>query len=237
MALASRGAGRHDSPPVSPPRRLAIFDWDGTLMDSVPRIVSSLQASARELGLPVPPEEAARGVIGLELDLCFRTLFVPLSEPQRLALHAVFREHYVTRDPTPTPLFPHAREVLEGLRAEGWLLAVATGKVRRGLERVWGEVAPLFHASRCADECPSKPDPAMVRELLAELGVAPGRAVVVGDTDFDLQMARRAGVPSVAAAYGAQPLAQLLPWHPRAVLRSLAELPRVLRAWDAGAAG
>lgn len=212
-----------------PARRLVIFDWDGTLMDSVPRIVASMRAAAREAGLGDPGEAATRGIIGLELDLAFRTLFPGVQEPARLALHTAYRVHFVDLDPTPMPLFPGARALLEGLRADGVLLAVATGKARRGLTRVWGELAPFFQASRCADECPSKPDPAMVQALLAELGVAAADAVVVGDTDFDLQMAHRAGVAAIACAYGAQPLAQLLPWRPEAVVHALEELGPLLR--------
>ena len=134
--------------------------------------------------------------------------------------------HFVAAEASPSRLYPGARETLATLRAAGLRLAVATGKSRKGLDRVWASsgLGDSFDASRCADETHSKPHPAMVTELLTELGVAPERALVVGDTSFDLQMARDAGVDRVAVSYGAHPVDRLMNFHPLAVIDALPQL-------------
>lgn len=155
--------------------RLAIFDWDGTLMDSVGRIVACMQGAARDCGEEVPEPQSIHQIIGLSLEVGIPRLFNLTKGSERAqALIARYRHHYL-HDDTPSPLFAGARELLHDWQAQGIGLAVATGKSRRGLDRVLDETAlrPLFAASRGADEANSKPDPLMLEQILAELGCEP----------------------------------------------------------------
>ncbi|PTB84635.1 HAD family hydrolase, partial [Pseudidiomarina aestuarii] len=138
---------------------LIIFDWDGTVMDSVGRIVSSMQLTARDLDLPIPTALAVRDIIGISLMPAIDRLFGTLSESQLERFFAVYRHYYIDADQTPSPVFPDAETVLQQLHTQGFQLAVATGKARHGLERVWAETGldVWFHYSRCADEAESKP--------------------------------------------------------------------------------
>jgi phosphoglycolate phosphatase len=207
---------------------LLVFDWDGTLMDSAEIIVDSIQRACSDLGLRVPDDAAARHIIGLGLKDALSTLVpeLPAGEYGRLAER--YRHYYLARDQS-IPLFDGAPEALRVLNERGFLLAVATGKSRAGLNRALANtgLAPYFHASRCADECFSKPHPAMLQEIMGELGVAPARTLMIGDTTHDLQMAANAGVAGLAALYGAHPREDLEALGPLAAAASIAEL----RAW------
>jgi phosphoglycolate phosphatase len=209
---------------------LLVFDWDGTLADSAGWIARCIQQACADLGQAVPSEERARYVIGLGLEDALANLLpeLPVSEYRRLAER--YRTHYFTGD-AEIPLFGGAREALVELRADGFRLAVATGKTRRGLDRALSNlgVADCFDATRTADETASKPDPMMLYELLAELEVAPERALMIGDTTHDLDMARAGGVPALAVTYGAHPRAGLLAAAPLACVDRFAELHDWLR--------
>ncbi|HNA82109.1 MAG TPA: HAD-IA family hydrolase [Thiobacillaceae bacterium] len=209
---------------------LLIFDWDGTLMDSAGVIATCIQAASRDMGLPVPSREEASHIIGLGLRQALETLFPNLPEDQHQPLADHYRRHYLGQD-AEIPLFDGARELIDEMRARGHLLAVATGKARRGLDRAFAHtgLAPLFHASRTADETFSKPHPAMIEELLDELRVSPERALMIGDTTHDLEMARNAGIAALGAAYGAHPPEGLEALNPLAVCHSFAELAKWLR--------
>ncbi len=209
---------------------LLIFDWDGTLMDSAGEIVACIQAASRDMGLPEPSREEASHIIGLGLRQALLTLFPDLPEERHEPLADHYRRHYLGRD-AEIPLFEGARELVADLRARGHLLAVATGKARRGLDRAFGHtgLGPFFHASRTADETFSKPHPAMIEELLDELMVEPERALMIGDTSHDLEMARNAGIASLAAAYGAHPAEGLAEHGALAICHSFAELAEWLR--------
>ncbi len=207
---------------------LVVFDWDGTLMDSAAAIVAAVQGACMDLGLDVPTEEKARYIIGLGLADAMRYL-LPALPPERYgALVERYREHYLVRDQTLT-LFEGAADLVRGMHHSGVLLAVATGKSRRGLDRAFAltGLGAFFHASRCADESKSKPDPAMLLEIIAELGADPARTLMVGDTVHDLQMARAADVDAVAITHGAHPREALLAAGPRACVAGLDEL----RGW------
>lgn len=210
---------------------LIVFDWDGTLIDSVGRIVSSMRGAAEAAQLPIPSEKQVRGIIGLSLDEVYTILFpgAPASALERLKME--YRRQFVDGDTTPAPLFDGARETVEWLKAEGYQVAVATGKARHGLVRSWTEVGmhEMFHASRCADETLGKPHPQMLHELLQETGVVAERALMVGDTSFDLEMAQRANMPSAAALYGAHESHELLSWQPRWQLRAITDLRELLQ--------
>lgn len=212
------------------PRRydLLIFDWDGTLMDSAGVIVAAIQGACRDLGLAIPADKACRSIIGLGLGEALAALLPELPAAEHEHLVERYRHHYLGQDYA-IPLFGGVAEALPDLAQNGHLLAVATGKSRNGLERALSHtgLAPCFAATRCADECPSKPHPAMVLEILEETGVAPERALVIGDTSHDMAMARNAGVAALAVAYGAHESTELAACTPLAVLASFAEL----RAW------
>jgi len=207
---------------------LLVFDWDGTLMDSAAAIVASIQASCRDLGLAVPERERAAHVIGLGLKdaLAYAVPDLPPSGYGRLAER--YRHHYLARDPD-IELFPGMREMLAGLKRKGYLLAVATGKSRVGLERALEatQLKQYFHSSRCADETHSKPHPAMLQELMQELLIEPGATLMIGDTAHDLQMAVNAGVAALAVSYGAHPRDSLTALNPLGCI----ETPQELAPW------
>lgn len=208
---------------------LIVFDWDGTLLDSAGAIVRAIQASAADLGLPVPPDERARHVIGLGLVDAMRHA-VPELPPERYQeMVERYRYHYLSGDHELT-LFPGVPQMLERLRAAGHVLAVATGKSRTGLERALDHsgLRPLFMGSRCADECHSKPHPQMLHELMAEFGMVGAATVMIGDTSHDLLMAANAGVDGLAVTYGAHLHDHLLAHAPIACLHSVAELDQWL---------
>lgn len=205
--------------------QLVVFDWDGTLMDSTAGIAESIREAARDLGLPVPAREVASHVIGLGLRDSLRSAVPSLPERRYAEFVEAYRRHFAVEQQR-MDLFPGVRELLDDLRASGRILAVATGKSRRGLDQALSatELAPYFAASRCADETTPKPDPAMLLELLQELEAPPGGALMVGDTSHDLEMARGAGVDAVAVSYGAHASDALRALAPRACVASVAEL-------------
>lgn len=209
---------------------LLIFDWDGTLSDSVGRIVESMHAAGRRLGLAELNDESIKGIIGLGLPEAIRTLYPMIGDDAAVArMRQAYADHYMALDVAPSLLFEGVAESLDYFRQQGYLLAVATGKARRGLDRVLAAKGWLgfFDASRAADETASKPDPLMLNQILAQCGVAPGRALMVGDASFDLQVARNAGMDSVAVSYGAQPVEYLRTFEPVAVIDHFTQL----RAW------
>ena len=215
---------------------LLIFDWDGTLMDSEARIVACMQAAAVDLGLPVPGRERTRDIIGLGLDEAIRSLFPDIDATGTEQMVQRYRHHYLVANETPTPLFEGAAEVVTTLHDAGYLLAVATGKGRRGLDRSLRQTGlePLFHATRCADESRSKPDPDMLLQLLEELGVEPARALMIGDTEYDLQMAANAGTAGLAVGYGVHSRERLLRHRPVHCIDDIRELTGWLGSSAAG---
>ncbi|CAD5107812.1 HAD-IA family hydrolase [Zestomonas carbonaria] len=210
--------------------RLLIFDWDGTLVDSIQRIVDSMRLAAESCELPWRDDAAIKGIIGLGLPEAIRSLYPELQDAPRVErFRRLYSEHYLAFEAEPSRLFEGVAETLEAFRGEGYRLAVATGKSRRGLDAVlaghgWQD---YFDVTRCADETASKPDPRMLHEILAHCRAAPEEALMVGDSAFDLRMARRAGMDAVAVGYGAQPLALLREEGPRLAIESFSEL----RAW------
>jgi phosphoglycolate phosphatase len=209
---------------------LLIFDWDGTLMDSAGAISACIQTACADMNLPIPSHAEASHVIGLGLHEALAHLFPDLPEAQHPVLAEHYRRHFLSQDHE-IPLFEGARELIEELHADGFQLAVATGKARRGLARAFSHTGMerYFHASRTADETFSKPHPAMIEELLDELMIEPERALMIGDTTHDLDMARNAGVKSLAAGYGAHPAADLGEHGALKVCASFAELADWLR--------
>lgn len=209
---------------------LIVFDWDGTLLDSAAAIVHAIQHACVDIGVPPPDDATARSVIGLGLiDALARAVpSLPVLRHQELA--GRYRYHYLARDHELT-LFGGVPELLDDLAGRGHTLAVATGKSRAGLNRALGHtgLGPKFASTRCADESVSKPAPDMVLELMEELGHAPERTLVIGDTTHDLLMARHAGCAAVAVSYGAHPLDELLAAGPHGHAASVDELREWLR--------
>jgi phosphoglycolate phosphatase len=209
---------------------LLVFDWDGTLMDSEARIITSMQAAFADQGRAPIPASAVREVIGLGLEEALRRL--PGIEPDEPldALIACYRHHYLVANKTPTPLFEGMDGLIRTLSARGHLLAVATGKSRHGLDEAlaFSGLRDLFHATRCAEETFSKPNPAMLFEIMDELGVTSRSTLMIGDTIYDVQMAHNAGVRAIAVGYGTQPLQRLRAEKPIAAVNSPGELIELL---------
>jgi len=208
---------------------LLVFDWDGTLIDSAGAIVACIQAACRELGLAVPDDARASHVIGLGLQdaLTYAIPGLPAADYGRVV--ESYRRHFLARD-ADIPLFAGTREMLARLRDRGHLLAIATGKSRAGLGRALDStgLGPLFAATRCADQCASKPAPDMLEALMHELDVERARTLMIGDTVHDLEMAARAGVEAVAVSHGAHPRAELVARAPLACVETTQELERWL---------
>lgn len=205
---------------------LFIFDWDGTLIDSAARIVAAMQGAAAELEVDVCGAEQVRNIIGLGLPEAILELYPQLPADGRQALQAAYSRHYVAADQQPCDWFPTVRNTLLQLKEEGCVLAVATGKSRRGLRRVLEQLDMLdfFHATRCADETQSKPHPQMLHELLEELAMPVERAVMIGDTEYDMAMAEAAAMPRIAVSYGAHAVERLLPYRPKLVVDEFSQL-------------
>jgi phosphoglycolate phosphatase len=205
---------------------LIVFDWDGTLMDSEAKIVRCMQAAAEDVGIPDPGTAAIRDIIGLGLSEAIQVLFPDISGPPRTEFVVRYRQHFLELDATDTPLFPGVRQGLAQLTEQSYLLAVATGKARRGLNRVLDDTGlhHLFTSSRCADETLSKPHPQMIEEILQETGVDAARTLMVGDTVYDMQMARTANVAGLAVSYGVHARERLLDCGALACLDSFPEV-------------
>ncbi len=183
---------------------MVIFDWDGTISDSISVIAASIMAACEKAGFPPPPPERARHIIGLGLKESFEYL-CPGMEFERFkktALH--YRDEFLEREKS-IQLFPGMVDFLADLHARNVILAVATGKSRSGMNRALlaSGTSAIFHYTRCADESMAKPDPAMLWEILSHLRVKADECVMVGDTSFDVEMAHRAGMDAVAVLYGA----------------------------------
>ena len=211
---------------------LLVFDWDGTVVDSAAHIVDSIQAACRDLGLATPSAEQARYIIGLGLTDAMQTLLPELHPKDYPRLAQRYRHHYLLGDQVKVAPFRGVCEGIVRLNRNGFLLSVATGKSRSGLDRALADTGlqAFFHASRCADEGFAKPHPEMLLFLMDHLNVAPDRTLMIGDTTHDLEMARNAGVPALAVSYGAHEEAQLLDRSPLACLRSVDDLMAWLEA-------
>lgn len=209
---------------------LLIFDWDGTLLDSIDAIVACAQATVAELGLAAAPAERIRAAIGLGLRDTVDRLAPGCDEQTYHDVVATYRRLWWGDYHARSTLFPGVRPLLRDLREAGHVLAVATAKTRDGLAEDLAStgVADSFVASRTVDESESKPDPAMIEELLIETGFTEAEALVVGDSVHDLRMAGRAGADCVAVASGAQPREVLLTERPLACLDRVTDLPQWL---------
>jgi phosphoglycolate phosphatase len=214
---------------------LIAFDWDGTLFDSTALIVRCIQDAVRDVGGTVPTDQAASYVIGLGLMQALAHAAPDVPKDKYPALGDAYRRHYNARQ-NDISLFTGTLPMLHGLRQRGHLLAVATGKSRRGLDEVLQRTVDgtvlghLFEASRTADQTAGKPDPLMLHELMAELGVPPERTIMIGDTTHDLALARNAGVASVGVSFGAHAHDAFEEFAPLYIAHSTTELGTWLAA-------
>ncbi len=206
--------------------KFLIFDWDGTLIDSADRIIASMQQAAVDLGLKEPGNETVRNIIGLGLPEALQSIFPGIDEQGIAGMRERYSYYYLQADNTPTALFPGVQQGSLQLAQKGYQLAVATGKSRRGLEHVFAETGlkQMFQHSRCADETRSKPHPLMLHELLQESGYQAHEALMIGDTEFDLEMAINANVSSMGVAYGAHSPQRLQTHNPVTIIDQFSEL-------------
>ena len=204
---------------------LIVFDWDGTLFDSTALIVRCIQDACRDIGAAVPSDVDAAYVIGLGLQDALRYAVPGLAVERYPELGLRYRHHYFASQHE-LSMFPGTLEMLQALKARGHLLAVATGKGRRGLDEALAHVQlkGLFDATRTADQTASKPDPRMLNELMREFSAEPARTLMIGDTTHDLQLAVNAGTPRVAVSYGAHDHASFAAFAPLVIAHSTREL-------------
>ena len=209
--------------------RLIVFDWDGTLMDSEAQIVACLQAAIEDLSLEPLDDELLRNVIGLGLREAIDTLVPGQDATFHQAFIGHYRRHWFASDGS--SLFDGVRDTLDTCRQQGFLLGVATGKSRRGLDRVLTETGLLdyFSATRCADEAPSKPHPQMLHDVMEQLEVLPEQTIMVGDTEYDMEMATNAGTGKVAVTSGVHSETRLNRHLPLVCLERISDMP----AWMA----
>jgi phosphoglycolate phosphatase len=187
--------------------RLAVFDCDGTLVDSGATITAALKASLLQHGFDVPPPSVSRRVIGLSLVEAMAALLPEASAEQHRALAEDYKRDFMqlrTAGQVEEPLFDGVLALLDELEADGWLLAVATGKSDRGLRHCLEQhdIHARFVSLQTADRHPSKPHPSMVEQAIADSGASPHTTVVVGDTSFDMVMAAAAGAAGIGAGWG-----------------------------------
>ncbi|RLA09703.1 MAG: HAD family hydrolase [Gammaproteobacteria bacterium] len=185
--------------------RTVVFDWDGTLADSIDTIVHCMQLAATSVGLPLPADNAVRNIIGLGLAEAVAKLFPHTDGELLSATVEAYRQHYLTPGHREVTLFSGVIELLDELDRLGYLLTVATGKSRRGLDHALAEsgLTSRFVATRTVDECHSKPHPQMLLELAEYTGVELNEVLMIGDGVMDMQMASNAGVAAVAVSSGA----------------------------------
>lgn len=219
------------------PYELLIFDWDGTLADSAGLIVSAFQSAIVELDLPKRTDLQIRELIGLGFYDAMNRLYPEFSPQQIEQQLERYRRHLVAggntgAGPAEAPLFEGAMATLQALHGSGYRLAVATGKSRRSLDRslkLHADLARLLSSSRCADETAAKPDPLMLRELLELAELPPQQALMVGDTEYDVEMARAAGMPVLGVACGVHERERLHEAGALEVLSDVSELDAWLR--------
>ncbi|NNP72331.1 HAD family hydrolase [Acinetobacter defluvii] len=209
------------------PVELIIFDWDGTLFDSVGQIVASLQFAAQQFEQPLT-DDAAKSIIGLGLPEVAQILFPKVPELHDDILKC-YGDHYIEYSKD-DQWFAGVAEMLHDLKSQDIQLAVATGKSRKGLDRVLGQTKSrdLFTVTRAASETKSKPDPLMLSEILQYTGVQADRAIMVGDTSYDLEMAKNIAMPRVGVSYGVHSVEVLQSFKPLSIAHDIAALHHFL---------
>lgn len=206
---------------------LFVFDWDGTLSDSKAKITHAMQCAARDMGWVPLEDHLIHNIIGLGLPEAIFRLYPAVSVFERAELRDKYAENFLRLDEQKaSDFFPFVNETLSTLRDQGHLLTIATGKSRRGLDRILGVLgmSEYFDATRCADETASKPSPLMLEELLNLFGVNALDAVMIGDTEYDMEMARNIHMPRIAVSYGAHHIDRLHPFSPELCINRIDEI-------------
>ena len=219
--------------------RLAIFDCDGTLVDSGATIYRALRAAFDMHGVDLPPPEIARRVIGLSLTEAMAALVPDVSHEQHLALAEDYKRAFWqlrAAGEVEEPLFEGVLELLDRLESDGWLLAVATGKSDRGLRHCLEshDIHARFISLQTADRHPSKPHPSMVEQAIADANASPETSFVVGDTSFDMAMAVNAGALGIGAGWGYHGVEELLGAGAAAVADRPLDVLEAVREWAHG---
>ena len=209
---------------------MIIFDWDGTLINSIDWITNCLQHAAEQYDFPIPETQAAKDVIGLSINKAMQTLFPEVDKQTQEQLVACYSQKYLSKQITPDDLFPGVYGMLVQLNEAGYQLAVATGKTRVGLQEALKATGTeeLFCITRCADETASKPDPRMLREIIQHTKVAKERSLMVGDSIHDLQMALNAHISAIGVSYGAHSEEFLQRYNPLLCLQQPTELLNII---------
>lgn len=209
---------------------LLVFDWDGTLMDSQAQIVNCMKSAIVELGLETRTDKQISDIIGLGLEEAIAVLYPLIDSKMVIKTAQTYREHYLYKDKTPSPLFDGAKDVIITLQNIGYDLAVATGKSRRGLDKGLNETGlnAYFPITRCADETRSKPHPQMLEEILVDYNTDASKALMIGDSEYDLQLANNTKVDGFAVSYGVHNLIRLLKHDPVGFIDDIKQLPEWL---------
>lgn len=211
--------------------KAAIFDWDGTVVDSVEHITDCLHHASTSIGFPALEREAYRDIIGLGLVEALRRLYPGISKDEMAAMRDAYSTHFMATSAANQRVFPGMTEIFQDLHSSGRHCAVATGKSRRGLNLALtaSQLEPWFHVTRCADETRSKPDPTMLMEILTHLQLEPADAIMIGDTSYDLQMAHAIGMPAIGVRWGVHSDNVMAPFKPVAIVSTVDELSELLR--------
>lgn len=209
---------------------LLVFDWDGTLIDSKAQIVNCMQATILSLKLEARSDKQISNIIGLGLEEAIRLLYPDIQTKVIIQTAQAYREHHLTKDCTPSPLFNGAAKVLSSLKESGYDLAIATGKSRRGLDKglIDTGLKDYFPISYCADETRSKPHPQMLEEILLDYNTEPYKTLMIGDSEYDLQLANNSKVDGLAVSYGMHGLMRLLKQGPVGFIDDIKQLPQWL---------
>ncbi len=200
-----------------------IFDWDGTLMDSIDKIVACVKAAAVDCELTIPTTAAIRHIVGLSLDKAMAQLCSTATSVQQTAMVDAYRHHYLKTNTFETPFYQGIEQWLYSLKNQGYMLAVATGKGRNGLNRLLDKYSmhALFEVTYCADQTASKPDPLMLNRILADLNLDASQVLMVGDTSYDLEMANNASIDCMGVSYGVHSKQILTKFNPIAIVDDL----------------
>lgn len=202
-----------------------IFDWDGTLMDSIDKIVACVKQAAINCDVLAPETKAIQNIIGLSLDNAMLALFPSLPSRQKTEIINAYRQCYLSSEHQQTPFYPGIKRCLMALKEKGYKLAVATGKGRNGLNKMLQQeqVEDLFCVTYCAEETASKPDPLMLHNILKKFDIEASQALMIGDSSYDLEMANNAGIDCIGVTYGVHDENILSAFNPIALLDNLSE--------------